>query len=353
MKKIIIITVLFLSTLSFSQSIDVIDFKVNEPSGQSFSNGSRFDFEFKIKGDYTYRTHGHHQIDLILYKDQISPSNEIARSYWNREDDVNLIFTSYTLKNWWNTSLINYTTAPNKKFYLVVKYASLTKTLSFTYPDVDSDGDGILDSQDNCPNQAGSASNNGCPIGDPDFVITKISINAEGTYTYTPNVLQLRKNKSHDICVTIKNQGQTTGKPNNAALILTNNSDIITSNIIANLFSINANQNIAPNQTQEFCGSIYLWDTHLGYSLNSFHYIHAEVDSFDNTDESNENNNLVYASLSVSSTRNFPKTLIDINTLTRTSILNEKEEKLAVESLDKGFYVIKDSKGYSKKIMKQ
>ncbi|WP_417872093.1 thrombospondin type 3 repeat-containing protein, partial [Winogradskyella sp.] len=49
----------------------------------------------------------------------------------------------------------------------------------------DSDGDGVQNWQDNCPNQAGPSSNNGCPVGDPDFIVTSISINAGGTYTST------------------------------------------------------------------------------------------------------------------------------------------------------------------------
>lgn len=162
MKKIVYLLLLSIS-LSYSQTIDIIDFKVNEPANNSFASGTKFDFEFKIKGDYTYSTHGYHQIDLIVYKDAISSSNEIARSYWNREDDYDLDFSSYTLKNWWNTSLINYSTESNKKFILVVKYAGLTKTLIYNYPNLDSDGDGVLDSQDNCPNESGPASNNGCP----------------------------------------------------------------------------------------------------------------------------------------------------------------------------------------------
>ncbi|MDX8552542.1 hypothetical protein MK851_02755 [Tenacibaculum sp. 1B UA] len=117
MKKITLITLFILSFSCFSQAIDVIDFKVNETKGLAFPAGTRFDFEFKIRGDYSYGTHGYHQVDVIVYKDAVNSSNEIARSYWNREDDVDLIFSSYTLKNWWNNSLIDYSTQLNKKFF--------------------------------------------------------------------------------------------------------------------------------------------------------------------------------------------------------------------------------------------
>ena len=150
--------------------IDVKDFKVNEPSGNDFSSGTRFDFEFKIKGDYTYSTHGHYQVDLILYKDHVSASNEIARSYWNDENDTDLLFSNYVNKTWWNTARTNYSTKPLKKFYLVVKYAGLTKTLSYTYPDIDSDGDGIPNNNDLCPNEFGLVGTGGCPDSDFDGV---------------------------------------------------------------------------------------------------------------------------------------------------------------------------------------
>lgn len=41
---------------------------------------------------------------------------------------------------------------------------STTFQVNIKSVDTDSDGDGVSDSQDNCPNQAGSVSNNGCPV---------------------------------------------------------------------------------------------------------------------------------------------------------------------------------------------
>ncbi len=50
-------------------------------------------------------------------------------------------------------------------------------SLSFTItcPGPDSDGDGVPDNQDECPNQPGPPSNNGCPEdqGEPDLVLDK------------------------------------------------------------------------------------------------------------------------------------------------------------------------------------
>lgn len=355
MKKITFIIFLMTSLFSYSQSIDVIDFKVNEPTGQNFNSGTRFDFEFKIKGDYRYSTYGHHQIDLIVYKDAINSSNEIARSYWNREDDYNLYFTSHTLKNWWNTSLINYSTQPNKKFILVVKYAGLTKTLTYNYPDVDSDGDGVFDSQDNCPNQSGPASNSGCPLGNPDLLATQISVNAGGTSTSTPNILTLRKNQWHDFCIKIKNVGQSTSQGNfNTQLVLANGTDLLTSSITANLSSLNTSQNIGSNQEIELCASIYFDNMYLGYNLSSFNYLHILVDYNNNIDEgSNENNNDSYAQLSVSANRSFPKIIISLDNFSRTSVNNKQEEQRALQTIQKGFYVIQSSDGKKSKMIKQ
>ncbi|MGB2128976.1 MAG: OmpA family protein, partial [Flavicella sp.] len=44
------------------------------------------------------------------------------------------------------------------------------KRLAAEKTPIDSDRDGIIDSLDNCPNQAGSASNKGCPVGDTVIV---------------------------------------------------------------------------------------------------------------------------------------------------------------------------------------
>lgn len=397
MKKITLITLFILSFSCFSQTIDVIDFKVNETKGLTFPASTRFDFEFKIRGDYSYGTHRHHQIDLIVYKDAVNSSNEIARSYWNREDDVDLIFSSYTLKNWWNTSLIDYSTELNKKFLLVVKYAGLTKTLTYIFPDGDNDGDGILNSQDNCisvsnsnqndmdndgigdacdsqdnrdsdsdgvqnwqdncPNQAGPSSNNGCPIGNPDFVVVSMSINAGGTYTSTDSsgALTLRTNQNHKFCVNIKNIRAATGTINNTALILTNSSSLNSSSIVANLPYPSSSLSIAPNQTKEMCSEIYIWDNYSGYNLSSFNYLHAIADYHGNTSESNEGNNQAYASVNSSSFKTPTQlTIHDVNgnKINETTINSKTQETDIIKNLPEGFYFI-DKDGKKSKIYKK
>ena len=379
--------------MAFSQTIDVINFKVNNQSGKDYVKNSRLDFEFKIKGDYSYSTFKYHQIDLILYKDAVDTSNEIARSYWNREDDIDIIFTSYTDKNWWNTSLKNYSTKLNKKFYLVIKYAGLTKILSYTCPDGDNDGDGILNSidncidvsntnqndldndgigdvcdskdnrdsdgdsvqnwQDNCPYEAGSSSNNGCPlpIGKPDFRVTVLSINAGGTTTSTntSSYLNLRSNQNHKFCVTVKNIGSSSGELNNVSFVLSNGTSLLTSSIIANLPGPSSGTiTIAPNETRDYCVELYIWDNYLGYSLPSFNYLLTHVDYYNNTSESNETNNKAHAGINYLSSRK-PITLTindpNGNLVNKTTINNKEEEAILIKGLKKGLYYInKDGK---------
>ena len=209
------------------QTIDIIDFKVNEPTNQSFTSGNRFDFEFKIRGDYSYAANGYHQIDLFLYKgNTTSSSNEIGRIFWNRENDVDIIYTNYFTKISWLTSLINYSTNPGQVFTLKVNYANSTKTFTYTYPDPDSDGDGIPDSQDGCPNEVGPESNNGCPLpsGPAEFIIDQVVIKGKDEFKVKrtlfdskdrlsyPNVLKFYREEELEFKVKIKNIGGSQGR---------------------------------------------------------------------------------------------------------------------------------------------
>ncbi|BFP41623.1 hypothetical protein FGF1_24680 [Flavobacteriaceae bacterium GF1] len=207
------------------QTIDIIDFKVNEPTNQSFTSGNRFDFEFKIRGDYSYAANGYHQIDLFLYKgNTTSSSNEIGRIFWNRENDVDIIYTNYFTKTSWLTSLINYSTNPGQVFTLKVNYANSTKTFTYIYPDPDSDGDGIPDSQDGCPDEIGPESNNGCPLpsGPAEFIIDQVVIKGKNEFNDKRTLFDSKdrlsypsvkffRNENIEIEVKIKNTGGSPG----------------------------------------------------------------------------------------------------------------------------------------------
>ncbi|TDQ22063.1 thrombospondin type 3 repeat-containing protein [Tenacibaculum caenipelagi] len=221
----------------------------------------------------------------------------------------------------------------------------------------DSDGDGVQNWQDNCPNQAGPSSNNGCPVGDPDFVVIGMSIDAGGTYTSTDTsgALTLRTNQNHKFCVNIKNIGVTTGTINNTALILTNSSSLNSSRIVANLPYPSSSLSIAPNQTKEMCSEVYIWDNYLGYNLSSFNYLHAIADYNGNTSESNEGNNQAYTSVNSSSFKTPTQlTIHDVNgnKINETTINNKTEETDVIKNLPEGFYFI-DKDGKKSKIYKE
>lgn len=221
----------------------------------------------------------------------------------------------------------------------------------------DSDNDGIPDNQDNCPNQAGPSSNNGCPVGNPDFVIVSISIDAGGLTTNTndDNSLTLRENQDHKFCVNIKNTGAVTGTINNTALILTNNSDLSKASIVSNLPYPKSSLTISPNQTGKMCSETHITDTYLGNNLTNFYYLHAIADYDNNTSESNENNNQAYTSVnSYSSKTPTQLTIHDVNgnKVKETTINNKTEETDVIKSLSEGFYFI-DKDGKKSKIYKK
>ncbi|MGG8496268.1 hypothetical protein ACQY1Q_07605 [Tenacibaculum sp. TC6] len=209
--------------------------------------------------------------------------------------------------------------------------------------DCDSDSDGVPDSQDNCPNQAGPASNNGCPVqqGKPDFIITEIKVNGIAA----PN-LKLKANSNNKFCVSIKNIGSATGTIDNTALILTNNAGLTNSSIVANLPYPSTSLTIAPNEVKEMCAELYIWNDYLGYSLSSFHYIHAIADYHERVSESDENNNTTVESIGYSS----KTAIISVNNfqgieIKRETIKNSEEEKELLNRLPKGFYILnKDGK---------
>ena len=136
MKKI---TFLFLLStfLSFAQTqqIDIIDFEVTEPASQSFPSGTRFNFDFKIRGDYSYSSNGYHQINIYVYKgNSTSSSNILGRIYWNREDDYDIIYQNYYTKHMWVTSTKSYSTNPGQQFTMRVTYGNHEEIYHYTYP---------------------------------------------------------------------------------------------------------------------------------------------------------------------------------------------------------------------------
>ncbi len=178
MKKILLLFLLLLVKQGFSQLPDVQNFVVTANPNQSYGFQDRFDYEFDIRGNY-----GYNEVKLWVYlgtKTSKPSQNTDLVSYirWNREGDDNLNFPSYTTKamwSYWWSSAISRSDLFGETFTLLVQYGGNDRFLYYTVPNNDADGDGVPDSEDDCPNQAGPASNNGCP-GDPE-----LSINLNGS----------------------------------------------------------------------------------------------------------------------------------------------------------------------------
>ncbi|MCO7184463.1 hypothetical protein HER15_10965 [Tenacibaculum mesophilum] len=332
-------------------------FKVNQAYYKNFSRNTTFEYEYEIQGDYRGKNNsGNNDITISIYYNSINQSNLITKTVWEMDEEF---FPILTKREPWGTSFIDYDTDPKRKFYLKFEYAGNSEILTYTVPKDtrDFDGDGVQNWQDNCPNQAGPSSNNGCPVGNPDFVIVSISIDAGGLTTNTndDNSLTLRENQDHKFCVNIKNTGAVTGTINNTALILTNNSDLSKASIVSNLPYPKSSLTISPNQTGKMCSETHIRDTYLGNNLTNFYYLHAIADYDNNTSESNENNNQAYTSVNSSSSKTPTQlTIHDVNgnKVKDTTINNETEETDVIKSLPKGFYFInkdgKKSKIYKK-----
>lgn len=214
-------------------------------------------------------------------------------------------------------------------------------------PEKDSDGDGIVDSKDNCPNKAGPASNNGCPLGKPDFIVVAISVDAGGIKTSTDksSTLRIRKNKVHKVCTRVKNIGNITGNLNNVLVLLSSNVNPIKTSETADMFvqTRGNNLSIPPNEEREFCMEKYIFDKVQGVSLDKFRYLHAFADYYSTTEESNENNNRAHASVSYYSSRTPVRLSVfdsNGNLLRREEIKGYEDEKKVIKSLHKGLYFI-------------
>lgn len=201
---------------SFSQVIDVKNFKVLEDENKTYPSGTKFDFEFEIRGDYTYSTHGEHQINLYVYKNSVSSSNLLGLIQWNREDDYDINYPNYTKKTMWFTSYTNYSTVPPKTFFLVVNYAGLTETYSYTYE---------------------------APPGNPDIDITGVSI--YGDLTSVPSFYIY---DNENLTVNFKNFGDGVGSVTDIHLYLSKNSND-TFGALEIGYEYNVNKELVPNGT--------------------------------------------------------------------------------------------------------
>lgn len=278
------------------QQIDFKDFEVNENANQSYQSGTRFDFEFKINGNYSYSANGYHQINIFIYKgNSTSSSNELGRMYWNREDDYDIIYNGYGTKTMWLTSLKSYNTNPGQQFTMKVTYGNDVETFLFTYPDPDSDGDGIPDSQDDCPNDAGPSSNNGCP-GDPELSIV---LNGSTIFSdcFNCNAIfsQIGSSRhflntpasSASVSVLVENTGDLSSGTTNVGVYISADATF-QKNGDTRIKTLSLAP-ISPGSTKFAAGALFVSDFN---SVGGNFWLLFRADDAENNDESNENNNV-------------------------------------------------------------
>jgi len=166
----------------------------------------------------------------------------------------------------------------------------------------DSDGDGIPDNTDSCPNESGPSSTNGCPvfadlITDPSLS-TAISSGAPGTTQYlSSNVYHaLYLGENLQILLFVKNVGGANSSSMKVGFYVTLGSTFSNATLLK---EVNFNGIINPNQSQSMLTEIP-GSSIAGYAnSNGFAYIHIRVDKDDSVDEgtSGGENNNIYSSI--------------------------------------------------------
>ncbi len=165
-------------------------------------------------------------------------------------------------------------------------------------PIIDSDNDGVPDNQDNCPNEAGPSSNNGCPItGNADLVVdldySEALVNDSFKSISSSSFYTLYLDERVQMQLAIRNQGNATSG-NSTTSIYASNSSSYASNSATLLEDINFS-NINTNNHQVASGIEFTHHTLSPYVDGSGNvYLHIVVDKNDDVDEgtSGENNNI-------------------------------------------------------------
>lgn len=164
--------------INYSQAPDIKNFKITTDPNKVFGGfnnpNQRLDFEFEILGTYS-------TVYLSLYYRTVSPENLINNINWNADRDDPLVFTSYFLKKTWLNNSNRVFTISGERFILVARHLApginQSTQIIYNVPAIDTDGDGIQNSQDQCPTVAGPSSNNGCPLFvQPKFQLTQAKL---------------------------------------------------------------------------------------------------------------------------------------------------------------------------------
>ncbi|MDX8552541.1 thrombospondin type 3 repeat-containing protein [Tenacibaculum sp. 1B UA] len=289
----------------------------------------------------------------------------------------------------------------------MVKYAGLTKTFTYIFPDGDNDGDGVLNSQDNCisisnsnqsdmdndsigdvcdsqdnrdsdgdgvqnwqdncPNQAGPSSNNGCPVGNADLIIntsnSTTGVPGESTTTKSlssTNITHyLYTNDELQIYLQIDNEGNTSSGNSKIGVYLSTENDINKAKEIK-VYDLS---NVNPGTSQTRSYSLSYWGLTSTYGISGQAYLHIKIDKNNDVDEGSDGEqNNTYSSRNLyfyNTQRKSAKlptklTIHDVNgnKINETTVNNKTEETDVIKSLPEGFYFI-DKNGKKSKIYKK
>lgn len=362
--KNLIFSLFALITITVNSQINVKDFQVTANPNNSYARGDRFDFKFDVQGIYS-------DLELFVYYESESRSNLLGKIHWNRDRDEPLNFPTYITRNTWFNSFLDRTiTIPGKKFILIVKYNNHRKQLIYQSSSPDNDGDGVPNSQDNCPNVAGPASNNGCPVL-PNLKLKSLKVrntttnstifNFPNGNTATPT---LNKGNYYDFIIEVENNISGSNAANSVSLdMLLNTSTTLYPDPRANVYNVSTDSNIGnvnANSSIIKTFSVYVSST-IGSSPSlsngSGYTLSFDIDSKGRISESNENDNInqlqfIYSSsrsntlsaLKPSNHKPYEVSVFNISgtPVTKKIVVNKEEENSFTKNLPKGFYIIKN-----------
>lgn len=361
---------LFISKITIAQEIDIKNFVVTANPNLTYTKGDRFDFKFDIKGTYDY-------LDLFVYYESENRSNLLGLIYWNRDRDRPINFPDYATKNTWFNSFLDRTVIiPGKKFILLAKYNGQEKRLIYPTPLPDGDNDGVPDINDQCPNQPGPASNNGCPL--PQNPNLAVDLDASAVFSQClscppPLDAFFSSGKKHLIAnggtgsisfnkLEIRNIGNTTSNSAKIDFYFSIDNSLSTSNDKL-IKSINIpSRNV--NSSFGIQTSITGWDINNNGGLaNGNYFILVNIDAANSNNEgtSGEADNLLTIPITYTTSNIFsiaspvliseqksteaPYKLeiynIQGSIINNITVINKKEEDAYIQNLPKGFYIIK------------
>nr|WP_321487414.1 T9SS type A sorting domain-containing protein [uncultured Draconibacterium sp.] len=129
MKNLFIFVLVVLPFVSFSQTIEIKNFKVLNAAGTSYPAGTKFNFEFDIKGNYNDGA-----IYMRFYKNSVTPSNCIYYYPYNTDHDYDdhSYYPDYKKFTSWFYSRDGFST-DGITYYLVVDFGHMPlQTFSYT-----------------------------------------------------------------------------------------------------------------------------------------------------------------------------------------------------------------------------